>query len=395
MSANNLSINQVSVLLNEIVKQATGNTSTATKLDLTDFATVAQLPLKVGYDPVIQAISQVLSNTIFSVRPYIRKFKGLNVSNQKFGNITRKLNIADNDWTDDDRTKLTDGESVDMYVVKKPTVLQTNFYGANAFQRCTTIFKDQLDVAFSSADEFARFISMQMSNISDMIEQGHEAMARMCLLNFIGGKLSYDTDTDTDNKVHLLTEYNSLTGLTLTEQDLYKPENFAPFMKFAVAKIKSICSLMTERSERFHTNITEKTISRHTPYTKQKVYIHAFQNYLMETSVLSDLFNDKYMKMADVELVNFWQSIDNPTQIFVDAIYMNKTGSLTKTATPVQEDNVFGVIFDEEALGYTTVNTWSAPTPFNARGGYHNIFWHYTDRYWNDFTENGIVLLLD
>ena len=393
MSANDLSINQVSVLLNAIVKQATGNTATAAKLDLSNFATVAQLPLKIGYDPVVQAISQVLSNTIFSVRPYTRKFKGLNVSNQRFGNITRKLNIADTDWSDDDRTKLTDGESVDMYVVKKPSVLQTNFYGANAFQRCTTIFKDQLDVAFNSADEFARFISMMMSNISDMIEQGHESMARMCLLNFIGGKLSYDTDAD--NKVHLLTEYNTLTGLTLTEQDLYKPENFAPFMKFAVAKIKSICSLMTERSERFHTNITGKAISRHTPHNKQKVYIHAFQKYLLETSVLSDLFNDEYMKMADVELVNFWQSIDNPTKINVDAIYMNTTGALTKSASPVEEDHVFGVIFDEEALGYTTVNTWSAPTPFNARGGYHNIFWHYTDRYWNDFTENGIVLLLD
>lgn len=393
MPANDLSINQVSVLLNAIVKQATGSTDTATKLDLSNFATVAQLPLKIGYDPVVQAISQVLSKTIFSVRPYTRKFKGLNVSNQRFGNITRKLNIADTDWTDDDRTKLTDGESVDMYVVKKPSVLQTNFYGANAFQRSTTIFKDQLDVAFNSADEFARFISMIMSNISDMIEQGHEVMARTCLLNFIGGKLSYDTEPD--NKVHLLTEYKALTGLEITEQDLYKPENFKPFMEFAVAKIKYLSSLMTDRSLRFHTNVTGKEISRHTPYNKQKIYIHAFQQYLMETSVLSGLFNDKYLKMADIEVVNFWQSIDNPTQINVDSIYMDVTGALKKSASPVQEDHVFGVIFDEEALGYTTVNTWSAPTPFNARGGYHNIFWHYTDRYWNDFTENGIVLLLD
>ena len=186
-----------------------------------------------------------------------------------------------------------------------------------------------------------------------------------------------------------------MTGLEITEQDLYKPENFKPFMEFAVAKIKYLSSLMTDRSLRFHTNVSGKEISRHTPYSKQKIYIHAFQQYLMETSVLSGLFNDKYLKMADIEVVNFWQSIDNPTQINVDSIYMDATGTLKKSASPVQEDHVFGVIFDEEALGYTTVNTWSAPTPFNARGGYHNIFWHYTDRYWNDFTENGIVLLLD
>lgn len=392
MPANELNINQVSTILNAVVKQATGNTALAT-VDGNNFATVAQLPLKIGYDPVITAISQVLSSTIFSVRPYSRKFKGINVSSQKFGNITRKLNIADSDWTDDDRQKLTDGESIDMYVVKKPTVLQTNFYGANAFQRQTTIFKDQLDVAFSSQEEFGRFISMLMSNVSDMIEQGHESMARMCILNYVGGKLA--NEDEVNNRIHLLTEYNELTGLTLNDKDVYKPENFPSFMKFVVARIKAISNLMTERSEKFHTNVTGKEIMRHTPLSKQKVYLLAPQQYLMETSVLSDLFNDKYMKMTDLELVNFWQNIDKPADIDIKPIYMDKNGALKQPASAIKEPHLFGVIFDEEALGYTTVNSWSAPTPFNARGGYHNIFWHYTDRYWNDFTENGVVLLLD
>ena len=392
MPANELNINQVSTILNAVVKQATGNTALAT-VDGNNFATVAQLPLKIGYDPVINAISQVLSSTIFSVRPYSRKFKGINVSSQKFGNITRKLNIADSDWTDDDRQKLTDGESIDMYVVKKPTVLQTNFYGANAFQRQTTIFKDQLDVAFSSQEEFGRFISMLMSNVSDMIEQGHESMARMCILNYVGGKLA--NEDEVNNRIHLLTEYNELTGLTLNDKDVYKPENFPSFMKFVVARIKAISNLMTERSEKFHTNVTGKEIMRHTPLSKQKVYLLAPQQYLMETSVLSDLFNDKYMKMTDLELVNFWQNIDKPADIDIKPIYMDKNGALKQPASAIKEPYLFGVIFDEEALGYTTVNSWSAPTPFNARGGYHNIFWHYTDRYWNDFTENGVVLLLD
>lgn len=392
MPANELSINQVSTVLNAVVKQATGNNALAT-VDGNNFATVAQLPLKIGYDPVINAISQVLSSTIFSVRPYSRKFKGINVSSQKFGNITRKLNIADSDWTDDDRQKLTDGESIDMYVVKKPSVLQTNFYGANAFQRQTTIFKDQLDVAFSSQEEFGRFISMLMSNVSDMIEQGHESMARMCILNYVGGKLA--NADEANNRIHLLTEYNELTGLTLNDKDVYKPENFPSFMKFVVARIKAISNLMTERSKKFHTNVTGKEIMRHTPLSKQKVYLLAPQQYLMETSVLSDLFNDKYMKMTDLELVNFWQNIDEPADIDIKPIYMDKTGTLKQPASAIKEPHLFGVIFDEEALGYTTVNNWSAPTPFNARGGYHNIFWHYTDRYWNDFTENGVVLLLD
>ena len=57
--------------------------------------------------------------------------------------------------------------------------------------------------------------------------------------------------------------------------------------------------------------------------------------------------------------------------------------------------NIFGVMFDDEAAGYVRVNRWSAPAPFNARGGYQNTFWHFTDRYFNDFTENAVVLLMD
>ena len=74
---------------------------------------------------------------------------------------------------------------------------------------------------------------------------------------------------------------------------------------------------------------------------------------------------------------------------------MHTDGTLKQPESATVKSNIFGVIFDEEALGYTVVNEWSQPTPFNARGGYTNIFWHWTERYWNDFTENGIVLLLD
>ena len=56
---------------------------------------------------------------------------------------------------------------------------------------------------------------------------------------------------------------------------------------------------------------------------------------------------------------------------------------------------VFGVIMDEEAAGYTVINEWSATTPLNAKGGYWNTFLHFTDRFWNDYTEKGVVLFLD
>ena len=392
MAVNDLTFNQLSMVLNSIVQQATGQQAQQVT-NTAEFVSVAQTALKTGYDPVLQAISQVLSRTIFSIRPYTRKFGGLMVSNQQFGNIVRKLNIADKDWEEDSRFELTDQNSVDMYKVNKPSILQTNFYGANVFEKSLTIFKDQLDCAFSNPDEFGRFVSMTMTNASDMIEQAHENLARATLANFIGGKISGDMAS----VIHLLTEYNTITGLEtpLTAETVYQPANFKPFMQWVYSRVASLSSLMTERTQKFHINVTGKEISRHTPVNKQKVYLYAPARYQTETMVLADVYHDNFLRMADNETVNFWQSIDKPDEINVQPVYLQADGTLKSDETPVNQKGIFGVMFDEEAAGYTVVNQWSAPTPFNSKGGYSNIFWHFTDRYWNDFTENGIVLLLD
>ena len=384
----NLTFNDCSTLLASINQQATGRVG-VTPTTSAEFISVAQTTLATGYDNVIGAISQVLSRTIFSVRPYYRKFAGLNATNIRYGNHVRKLSMVDSNPETDERQALEHGKSVDMQKVNKPAVVQTNFYSANVYQRHITIFKDQLDVAFSNAEEFGAFISMVVQNVSDEIEKDHEECARFTLANFLGGKIAGDSA----NVIHLVSEYNAKTGLELTSATVRKPENFIPFMKFAMARIRTISELMTERTTNFHVNLTDKPIPRHTPLDKQKVYLYAPDIHDMEASVLSAVYHDEYLKKVDFETVNFWQAINDPTKLSITATYMQASGELA--TTEVVQDNVFGVIFDEEALGYTVVNTWSAPTPFNAAGGYTNVYHHFTDRYWNDFTENGVVLLLD
>lgn len=393
-NVNDLTFNQLSTVLNSIASQATGK-SALTPTNTGEFISVAQTALKTGYDPILNAISQVLSRTIFAVRPYSRKFGGIEVTNQKFGNVTRKLNIADKDFEDDARITLQDGDSVDMFKVNKVNILQTNFYGANMYEKALTLYRDQLDCAFSSPEEFASFVAMTMQNATDLLEQARENLARATVANYIGGKV----EGDSANVIHLLTEYNTMLGLgvedALTIETVYLPENFKSFIQWASARIKAISSLMTERSRMFHTNVTGKEVARHTPFNRQKVYMYAPAKFQTDAMVLSNTFNDGFVKFADNELMNFWQSIGTPDSIKVQATYLKADGTLDTPVSAVETKNIFGVMFDEEALGYTLVNQWSAPTPFNAKGGYSNIYWHETARYWNDFTENGVVLLLD
>ena len=128
----------------------------------------------------------------------------------------------------------------------------------------------------------------------------------------------------------------------------------------------------------------------------------ASSRFQIEARVLADAFHDNYLKYADVDTVNFWQNIDKPTSINATPSYLKKDGTIfmptlsgNSPTAPTTSDAIFGVIFDEEAVGVTMINNSLDSTPFNARGHYTNLWWTSTYRWWNDFTENGIVLLLD
>lgn len=388
MSVNTMSFEDASAILNNIRQQVTGESSLA-PVNTADFVAVGTTLLQSGYDPILNAITQMVTKTIFSIRPYSRKFGGIKVDSEMWGSIVRKLAVADKAWEPNEEFHLVDGHSIDHYKVSKPDVLELKFYGAEDFSKHYTIFKDQLNNAFSGPAEFGRFMSMVVQNVSDMIEQNFESIARMVIANYVGGK-----KVANNGVVHLLTEYNSETGQSLTSTTVFAPANFGDFMKWVYARIDTLTSLMTERSNKFQIQVTGKEITRHTPYEYQKVYLYAKLMNDMKARVLSSTFNYGFIEYADVEEVNYWQSIDTPMAIDVTPNYLDTDGSI-KTGAEQNITNLVGVIFDREALGYTVMNEWSATTPLNASGGYWNTFYHFLMKWWVDYSEKGIILLLD
>lgn len=385
-----LTFEQVSTILGAIHAQVTGTTTLA-QINTQNFVAVAQTTLKSGYEPVLAAISQVLSKTIFSVRPYSRKLAGLKADAVRYGNHVRKLVVLDNDWEDDDSKGLTDGVAVDHYTVKKPTIVQTNFYGANVVQDHITIFKDQLDTAFSSPEELGRFFSMVMQNMTDRIEQKHEEVARLTLASLVAAK----TVADTGNVIYLIDEYNTDTGSTEDATTIKTPSVFPNFAKWLMGFLKTLSDRLTERSVKYHMNLTSKNIPRHTPLERQKLYIYSPEMNQVDSQVLSSVFHDEYLKKIDYEPVSFWQSIDTPSDINVTPTYIDASGAEKTSPAPSAVSNLFGVLFDEDAIGYTTIETDVLSTPMNAAGKYTNMYWHFTDRPWMDLTENAVVLILD
>lgn len=401
MSVNTLTFQQSSAVLNDLVKQATGRSAVINTE--ADFISVAQTALSLGTDVIFNTLSNVLARTIFSIRPYSASMKGLEKDLPQWGAYMRKFNIVASDWKDDDAYKYPvafdatqtpptgNGLSVDPWIINKREFVQTNFLGQSVFADHYTVFEEQLETAFRSSAEFGQFLSMITTDMSNKIELAKESMSRGLIANFIGGLIA---ENNASRNIHLLTEYNALTGLSLTAKTVYQPDNYGPFMKWVYARIASVASLFKEMSTRYQTTLTGKPVPRHTPYNRQKMYMLGQDRYQLDARVLADTFHDNYLKYADVETVNFWQGIDTPDKIMVTPTYTNASGVAT-TGSAVEKTGVFALLFDEDAMGWAMIHQRVVPTEVNGRGLYRNLWYHMRLRCFSDNTEKGVVFLLD
>lgn len=394
--ANTLTPTDVYALMNQIVSEATGRTDLSV-VDTSTFTSVGETLLRTAAENTLGAISTVLANTIFSVRPYKGKLDSLRTTQQRWGGQVRKIvNLykeaeASEDWnTGLHPNQLAEGASVDMYKISKPLVMQLNFYGTKVLQKHITIFRDQLSLAFTSEAEFARFVDSVMVEFNNEIELLNEAETRATLLNFMAGISSMGL-----TEVDLVKEYNDKYGVTYTRAQLLSTY-LDSFMKFVASKIKSDSNRLTDMSVNNHANITgHAQIMRHTPKAKQKMVM--YEPIFVDTmaTVYPTLFNPQYLDIGTFEGVNYWQSQNDPTSINVKPNILDVATGGSKTAeTAVELDYVLGLLFDEEALGVLPQFDYAAATPFNAAGGYSNNFMHWRFNSFADYTENAILYVL-
>ena len=408
MSVNTLTFEQCSTILNSMVQQATGRSSVISTE--ADFVSVAQTALSLGNDVIFNTLSNVLARTIFAIRPYSASMIGLEKTLPQWGAYMRKFNIVASDWKDDDaydypvtydaaetENPLGNGLSVDPWIINKREFIQTNFLGQSVFEDHYTVFEDQLETAFRNSEEFGQFLSMMTTDMSNKIELAKENLSRGLVGNFIGGLLA---ENNSSRVIHLLSEYNTITGMADTEgeytaETILLPDNYPAFMKWVYSRIASVASLFREMSVKFQTTLNSKPVPRHTPYDRQKMYMLAQDRYAMDARVLADTFHDNYLKYADVETVNFWQGIETPDKLIVKPTYTNTSGEVTTAGSAITQTGVFAVLFDEDAMGWSMIHQRVLGTPVNPRGLYRNMWYHMRLRCFSDNTEKGVVFLLD
>lgn len=403
MATNSLLPVDIHEVVNSLIAQAGGAALTAT--DTSNTITVAQAAQLYGYDTLLNALSLQVGRTIIAIRPYNGDGMGIEVSNQEYGQITRKISYYSNEFEAEESWNtaasgvgynLKDGASVDHYKIKKQYPLEMNFGGNKVLQKHITRFLYQLDQAFRSNGDLAAFIGGLATENQNEIAMMREARNRAILLNFIGGL--YNTGT-ARSKVNLTKEYNTKFGTQYTSAQL-RTTYLKEFLAFLVSRIQFDSDMMMKNTDLFHLTPAKKDDSgkalklyRHTPKNLQKLILNASLLYDAESMVLPQIFHDGYLKLENYTPMPYFQSTASGSEgaVNVTPNQLDAAKGTTVKGDAVSIPYVVGLMYDRDAVSSTFRLDRTITTPDNAGGAYMNTYYHWANDFVNDFTENAIL----
>lgn len=382
-----LTANQIYTIVNEVAQQAMGSNAIA----VVDNAGLVALGNTVlGTDATknnfINALTDRIGRTIVSFREYHSHFPDFERDAIEWGNILQKLKIGMPDAEEDQSYNLTNGTSVDQYKINKATVNQQFFSKESPWQTHITVHLDALEKAFIDSNAMGAFISGMFGEVQNRIELAMENLSMDCVNNYMA-ELIKNKDALPTRTIHLVTEYKDKTGVDHTTTPINALDD-EEFLKYFVRRINTLSTTFEYMTKNlFNTVGDDNALTRHTPKSEQRMMLFIDMVNALKTNINSKAFNMEQVAIdIPFKTVPFWQSLKSPSEINIKP---------ASGGEEVVQSLVMGILYDREAMGTFKKKYSSITSPINAAGKYYNVFYHMITMYFNDLTENAVVLLLD
>jgi len=368
--------NEAYAIVNEIHKMATGKDDVAV-VDTASFVDFGNnvLSSSDATETFLNTYLLRVATTYDTFRNYDSKLKDLMLSGSEWGAIVQKIDAEVPDFVSDETFEIEDGQSVDQYIVRKPVGRQKLVIKRTTYSNFITTAKKLLKGAFLSESAFVAWARMVAGKMRNKIEFATENLARLAIANYIANAA--------DNQiVHLLTDYNTESGGSITAAEALLDEKF-------LAYAAGTMELVSKRLRNLSVSYNAEEAERHTPAGEQRFLVYDLFQSRLQHVVQYQAYHKELVSLGEFIEVPYWQGESNRDTIIV-TVDDGEGGTDDVTIS-----GIMGFIFDKYALGAHRSEEETLTTPINARGRYYNTF-HFAEQLWfNDLSENGVVFLLD
>ena len=390
MATNNQFINnEVYAIINDVAKMMTG-AEPVTVIDTHSFVDFGDnvLSSSDATEQFLNAYLLRIAQTYDTFRPYTGRLKDLVLNGSEWGAIVQKIDAEVPDFVSDDTFELVDGQSVDQYVVRKPTGRQKLFVKRSTYKNYVTSSKKLLKGAFLSEQAFANWARMTAGKMRNKMEFALEGLCRLAIANYIGNAAD-------SQFIHLLTDYNAESGRSLTADEALLDEKF---MAYAAGTME----LASKRLRDLSISYNAEGAERHTPAGEQRFLVYDLFQSRLQHVVQYQAYHKDLVSLGEFVEVPYWQGEYKEVEVqgetvkvpYRDSIVIKVDDGDGGTETKTVE-KIMGFIFDRYALGAHRSEEETLTTPLNASGRYYNTF-HFAEQLWfNDLSENGLIFCLD
>ena len=385
-----MKIKQVYEIVNDAQKQVLGEESLIQE-DLSDVVSVGESIANANlYDKFVGALINRIAKNIFSIRAYSGRAPQVLMDSWEFGSIVQKVHGKLPDAEENESWELVDNAVYEQDTFYKPQVSVKLWNQKTTFEIPLSIAEEQLKQSFLGAEEMARFIAMLYQMVENSLTLKFDALIMRTINNFIGATIYDDNNAGGPRCVKLLTEYNTIKGLTgadaLTQaKALYDKE----FLRYCAYRLKQVATRLSNYSTLFNIGETEK----HTPRDMLHIVMLDYLDAGVSAFLQSDTFHDELVKLPKADVVSCWQgtgtsfALADTSKVYVQVL--DKTG----TKRSVEQAYVVAVMFDRDALGVTAFNK-RVKEHYNAKAEFFNYWYKEDAGYFNDYNENFVVFLV-
>lgn len=419
-------------LMNAVMAQLTGQDSFSV-IDSQGFMDAGKIAMQYRTDEIYNALTIVGARLFTATRPYSAPLHMIDaIDSGYFNNRIRKISyystwaLPSGEFNTDLFTNLADGYSNDatgenpagtndQYEQHPVHPLEMNFANSIVWQDCLTRYEDQIKIAFSNEDEWARYWAGVLTEKGNDIEQRKESHNRLTLLNRMGIAAAMGAQgsalAGANTVIDLTAAYNARFNTNYTGAQL-RTTYLKEFLAFFVSEFKIISNLMTKRSLMFHAS-PKLTLSdgdhyvlRHTPKSEQRFMMYTPLWEMAKAQIMPEVFNTEYLNMdGQFESVDFWQvfsmsDADKASANIKVTIpgwlqdLIAGTSTDTDTAYTFNPDYIVGCLYDKDAV-LTDFQFEAARTTMpEARKNYLNTWYSFGLGSIGDPTENFVLFVM-
>lgn len=372
-----MQVNQIYTLVNDITKEVVGESATLLNEDLTNVVDVGkELFSATDVDNYVKSLVNRIGKTVFVNRKYSGRVPSVVMDSWEFGSVLQKISADIPEATENESWELVDKHSYDPNVFYKPSV-SAKFYNSKVtFEIPLSFTERQVKESFNSANELNAFLSMLYNSVEKSMTVKTDSLVMRTINNMIA-------HTYNANKaINLLSEYNAITGETLTAD---KAIVSADFLRFASMQIALYADRIGTMSTLFNIGGKERFTS------KEDLHIVLLSDFAQgaKTYLESDTFNKELVALPNAEIVPYWQGSGDSFDFTKTSAINVKINDGTATKD-ISVSGVLGVMFDRDALGVSNLDR-RVTTNYNPKAEFFTNWYKFDCGYYNDMNENFLL----